>query len=152
MARVIVGREIRFSASHQLPFVPAGHKCARCHGHSYRIQVEITGPIVEPTGWIFDFGMLDAVMRQLVYDALDHRHLNDINGLENPTAEVLADWIATRVALGIPTTGISVHSVTVHEGDGGGWARLEPGLTAAEAVAEAHQRQLDAADHSRTGR
>lgn len=125
MARVIVGREVRFSASHLLPNVPAGHKCARCHGHSYRVQVEISGPIVEPTGWVWDFGMLDAVMRQLVYDALDHRHLNDVRGLENPTAENLAAWVAERMRIGIPTAGVNVHSVTVYEGDGGGWARME---------------------------
>ena len=125
MARVIVGREIRFSASHQLPNVPAGHKCARCHGHSYRVQIEITGPVVEPTGWVWDFGMLDGVTRQLVYDVLDHRHLNDIRGLENPTAENLAAWIAAQMKIGIPAVGVSVHAVIVYEGDGGGWARLE---------------------------
>ena len=125
MARVIVGRETRFSASHQLPNVPAGHKCARCHGHSYRVQIEITGPVVEPTGWVWDFGMLDGVMRQLVFDALDHRHLNDIRGLENPTAENLAAWVAERMRIGIPTVGVNLHSVTIYEGDGGGWARLE---------------------------
>lgn len=125
MARVIVGRELRFSASHQLPNVPAGHKCARCHGHSYRVQIELTGEVAEPTGWVWDFGMLDAVMRQLVYDALDHRHLNDIRGLENPTAENLAAWIAARMKIGIPTVGVNVHAVIVYEGDGGGWARLE---------------------------
>lgn len=125
MARVICGREIRFSASHQLPNVPPGHKCARCHGHSYRVQVELTGEVVQPTGWIFDFGMLDIVLRQMVYDALDHRHLNEIAGLENPTSENLAAWVMARVSVAVPTSGVTVHSVTVHEGDGGGWARLE---------------------------
>lgn len=125
MARMICGREIRFSASHQLPNVPAGHKCARCHGHSYRVQVEVAGPVVEPTGWVYDFGMLDAVLRSLVFDALDHRHLNDIKGLANPTAEILAEWIVDRVRLGITTEGVTVRSVAVYEGDGGGWARWE---------------------------
>lgn len=127
MERVTVGREIRFSAAHSLPHVPAGHKCHRLHGHSYRVVVELTGDVQEPTGWVFDFGMLDAVMRQLIFDFLDHQHLNTIPGLENPTSEVLARWIRKRMLLGITTTGVRVSAVTVYEGDGGGWARLEVG-------------------------
>jgi len=126
-ARVIVGREIRFSASHRLPHVPEGHKCARLHGHSYRIGVELSGAVVEPSGWVWDFGMLDAVLRSLVWEALDHRHLNDVAGLENPTAEALAMWVANRMKLGITADGVDVHAVTVWEGDGGGWARWESG-------------------------
>lgn len=125
MARMICGREIRFSASHVLPNVPPGHKCGRCHGHSYRVQVEIAGPVVEPTGWIFDFGMLDGILRTMVFDALDHRHLNDVAGLENPTSERLAEWVAKRVSLALTTERVTLHSVAVFEGDGGGWARME---------------------------
>lgn len=123
---LIVGREIRFSASHCLPNVPREHKCARLHGHSYRVAVEVRGPIVEPLGWVYDFGALDGAMKQLVHGVLDHRHLNEIAGLENPTSEVLAAWVLTRMRLGIITAGIEIHSVSVFEGDGGGWCRLEP--------------------------
>lgn len=123
---LIVGREIRFSASHCLPNVPTGHKCARLHGHSYRVAVEVRGPVVEPLGWICDFGVLDGAMKQLVHGALDHRHLNEIAGLENPTSEALAQWVLERMRMGIVTDGIEIHSVSVFEGDGGGWCRLEP--------------------------
>lgn len=125
MARVTIGREVRFSASHSLPMVPDGHKCKRLHGHSYRVVVELTGEITEPFGWVYDFGMLDAAIRQLIFDFLDHRHLNDVPGLENPTSENLAAWCRKRLLLGIVTTGVIVSAVTVYEGDGGGWARLE---------------------------
>jgi 6-pyruvoyltetrahydropterin/6-carboxytetrahydropterin synthase len=122
---LIVGREIRFSASHCLPNVPHGHKCARLHGHSYRVAVELRGPIVEPLGWVYDFGALDGAMKQLVHSVLDHRHLNEIAGLENPTSEVLAGWVLARMRLAVITKDVEIHSVSVFEGDSGGWCRLE---------------------------
>jgi 6-pyruvoyltetrahydropterin/6-carboxytetrahydropterin synthase len=120
---MIVGREIRFSASHRLPNVPDGHKCSRLHGHSYRVAVEVSGPVDATLGWVADFGVVDSALRTIVYDVLDHRHLNDIAGLENPTSEVLAGWCMERLSLFLPH--LQIVSVTVHEGDGGGWARLE---------------------------
>lgn len=122
---MIVGREMKFSAAHYLPNVPQGHKCARMHGHSYRVLVEVCGPVVEPTAWVIDFGMIDALLRTLVHDVCDHRLLNEIKGLENPTSEALCAWIARRIEVGLITEAITLHSVTVYEGDGGGWARLE---------------------------
>lgn len=125
MARVTIGREIRFSAAHYLPHVPDGHKCKRMHGHSYRVVVELTGEVTEPLGWIYDFGMLDAAMKQLLFDFLDHRTLNEIDGLTNPTSENVVAWCRKRLLLGITATGVTISAVTVYEGDGGGWARLE---------------------------
>jgi 6-pyruvoyltetrahydropterin/6-carboxytetrahydropterin synthase len=128
MGRTTVGREIRFSASHLLPRVPSGHKCARLHGHSYRVQVDVTREELEPTlEWVLDFSVLDSALRQLVFNQLDHRHLNDVDGLDNPTSEVLARWCWSRLRLALENIpGVRIASVTVHEGDGGGWARFEP--------------------------
>jgi len=81
-----------FEAAHRLPNVPAGHKCARLHGHSFRVSVYVKGPVGEQTGWVMDFAELKAAFRP-VYDQLDHRYLNEIDGLENPTSENLARWI-----------------------------------------------------------
>lgn len=121
---LIIGREIRFSASHRLPNVPEGHKCSRLHGHSYRVALEVSGPVDATLGWVADFGHLDAALRTLVYDVLDHRHLNDIAGLENPTSERLATWCHARLTAYLKGVGgLKFVSVTVHEGDGGGWAR-----------------------------
>lgn len=123
-----VGREIRFSAAHHLPNVPKGHKCARVHGHSYRVAVEVTRAELEPLlDWVIDFGALDDALRTLVFSALDHRNLNEVEGLENPTSEVLARWIHRRLSLAITLAGrCEIASVTVFEGDGGGWARFVP--------------------------
>ena len=81
-----------FSASHLLPNVPDWHKCKRLHGHNYKVEIEARGEINENFGWVIDFGDIDDNMKPIL-DELDHHHLNDIPGLENPTAEVLAHWI-----------------------------------------------------------
>jgi 6-pyruvoyltetrahydropterin/6-carboxytetrahydropterin synthase len=98
---VEIFKEFTFEAAHQLPNVPPGHKCARLHGHSYRVAVHITGPVDDNAGWVRDFADLSRAMRPIV-DCLDHYHLNDIEGLENPTSEVLARWIWVRLQPVLP--------------------------------------------------
>lgn len=85
-------KDFSFEAAHRLPNVPEGHKCARLHGHSFRVRVVIEGPVDPRTGWVMDFADIKAVVRPLE-DRLDHYYLNDIEGLENPTSEELARWI-----------------------------------------------------------
>jgi 6-pyruvoyltetrahydropterin/6-carboxytetrahydropterin synthase len=97
MQRMEIWKEFGFEAAHRLPNVPDGHKCARLHGHSFRVEVHVDGPVRAHEGWVMDFGDLKAAWRPL-HDALDHRYLNDIAGLENPTSENLARWIWERLA------------------------------------------------------
>ena len=85
-------KEFTFEAAHRLPNVPDGHKCARLHGHSFRVEVHLAGPVDDHVGWVRDFGDISDAMRPVI-DRLDHYYLNDIDGLENPTSEVLARWI-----------------------------------------------------------
>ena len=85
-------KDFSFEAAHRLPNVPAGHKCARLHGHSFLVRVTVDGPVGERTGWVMDFADLKVAFAPL-HDRLDHRYLNEIAGLENPTSEVLARWI-----------------------------------------------------------
>jgi 6-pyruvoyltetrahydropterin/6-carboxytetrahydropterin synthase len=94
-------KEFGFESAHSLPNVPAGHKCARLHGHSFRVRVTVTGEVGEETGWVMDFADLKAAVQPAI-DALDHRLLNDVEGLENPTSEVLARWLWDRVAPALP--------------------------------------------------
>jgi 6-pyruvoyltetrahydropterin/6-carboxytetrahydropterin synthase len=84
--------EFRFEAAHRLPHVPPGHKCARLHGHSFRVELAIDGPVNSQTGWFMDFGELFALWAPL-HEVLDHHYLNEVEGLENPTSEVLSRWI-----------------------------------------------------------
>ena len=94
-------QEFTFEAAHRLPNVPPGHKCSRLHGHSYRVAVQITGPVDEHAGWIRDFADVTCAM-QPVLDRLDHYYLNEVEGLENPKSEVLARWIWARLNPAMP--------------------------------------------------
>jgi 6-pyruvoyltetrahydropterin/6-carboxytetrahydropterin synthase len=90
-------KEFTFEAAHRLPHVPAGHKCARLHGHSFRAEIHVRGPVHPELGWVMDFAEVKLAFQPL-HDQLDHAYLNDIAGLENPTSEVIARWIWRRVA------------------------------------------------------
>jgi 6-pyruvoyltetrahydropterin/6-carboxytetrahydropterin synthase len=106
-------REFTFEAAHRLPNVPEGHKCARLHGHSYRVVIHVEGPVSEPAGWVVDFGKIkDALEYPL--RMLDHHTLNYVGGLENPTAEHLAQWLWDA----LPLRGLSAVTVweTAHAG------------------------------------
>ena len=101
-------KEFRFEAAHRLPHVPPGHKCARLHGHSFRVRVTVEGPLDAHAGWVVDFAALTRAFQPLL-EKLDHRYLNEIEGLENPTSEVLAHWIADRIDIeGAPLKAIEV--------------------------------------------
>ena len=89
--RVTISKEFDFDAAHWLPKVPDGHKCKRLHGHTYRVQVICEGELDE-RGMVLDYAEIAEAWGPL-NDALDHRLLNDIAGLSNPTTEVLAPWI-----------------------------------------------------------
>jgi len=90
-----------FEAAHFLPNVPASHKCRRMHGHSFRVEVYVEGAVEPETGWVMDFADLKACFEPLE-DRLDHRLLNEIEGLENPTSENLARWIWRELKPGLP--------------------------------------------------
>ena len=97
-------------AAHRLPAVPSGHKCSRLHGHSFRIEVHVAGPVGRESGWVMDFADLKEAFAP-VFDALDHRYLNDIDGLENPTSENLAIWIWRAMKPRLP----ALDRIIVHE-------------------------------------
>src|SRR5437667_9111817 len=109
--RVELTREYTFEAAHRLPRVPDGHKCARLHGHSFRVEIGVAGEVDPATGWLIDFGEITAVVEPLLRGELDHRTLNDVAGLENPTSEALCGWLWSRLAPRL--TGLA--AVTVHE-------------------------------------
>ncbi|MFF2352683.1 6-carboxytetrahydropterin synthase QueD [Kitasatospora sp. NPDC058115] len=103
-------REFTFEAAHRLPRVPEGHKCARLHGHSYRVTVHVEALVDPDAGWVMDFGDVKRAFKP-IEDQLDHHYLNEIEGLENPTSEVLAQWIWSRLVSGLP----QLSAVTVRE-------------------------------------
>lgn len=94
-------KEFTFEAAHRLPHVPPGHKCARLHGHSFLVAVHVTGPVEPRLGWVLDFADIKAAFKPLL-DQLDHNFLNEIEGLSNPTSEVLAKWIWNHLSRTLP--------------------------------------------------
>ncbi len=100
-------REFTFEAAHRLPKVPGSHKCSRLHGHSYRATVHISGEVDPDRGWVMDFAEIKVAVSEVV-DALDHRYLNEIAGLENPTSENVAAWIWERLAGALPLAEVAL--------------------------------------------
>jgi 6-pyruvoyltetrahydropterin/6-carboxytetrahydropterin synthase len=98
-ARVVqqtkIGRAYRFEAAHHLPLVPEGHRCRNLHGHNYRVEIVVSGAL-DRRGVVRDFAELDAEMGPLL-SQVDHRLLNEVKGLENPTAEIIAAWFLNQI-------------------------------------------------------
>lgn len=94
-------KTIDFEAAHWLPTFPEGHKCRRLHGHSFKADIIIEGEVDPAKGYLIDFGQVKALTEPIV-KRLDHYCLNDIEGLENPTAEMLARWIYDRLKGELP--------------------------------------------------
>ncbi|MGH8282511.1 MAG: 6-carboxytetrahydropterin synthase QueD [Gammaproteobacteria bacterium] len=88
-------------AAHRLPNLPHSHKCSRLHGHSFRVEIHISGELQPDIGWVMDFADLKAAFMP-VFKLLDHRYLNEISGLENPTSENLARWIWKKLEPSLP--------------------------------------------------
>ncbi len=103
-------KDFNFEAAHFLPNVPEGHKCRRTHGHSFKGEIAIRGPVDPKLGWVMDFADLKKAVDPIVTE-LDHYLLNDIEGLENPTSELLAIWLWRRLASQVP----NLFRVTIEE-------------------------------------
>lgn len=115
-------KEFCVEAAHFLPRLPAGHKCRRLHGHSFRIRVHVSGVVDPETGWVMDFADIGECFQPL-FERLDHACLNDIEGLENPTSEHLARWVWEGLKSDLPGLRRVVVQETcsagcVYEGDG----------------------------------
>jgi 6-pyruvoyltetrahydropterin/6-carboxytetrahydropterin synthase len=98
---VQIRKSFTFEAAHLLPHHPG--KCARLHGHSYRLEVVLEGPLQNEgpaTGMVEDFEVVSTVTKTTVIADLDHRYLNDL--IENPTAERIVSWIWGRLHVALP--------------------------------------------------
>ena len=104
---VRLSKKFWIEAAHHLPRAPEGHKCRRLHGHSYRVELVIEGPVDPETGWLVDYADVTAAFAPL-HDRLDHHCLNEVEGLENPTSENLARWIWDRLKDRLPLVEIRI--------------------------------------------
>ena len=94
-------KTFQFEAAHLLPRLPKSHKCRRLHGHSFKVDVVVAGECDPKLGWLMDYADITAAFKP-IWQKLDHRYLNEIAGLENPTSENIARWIWYRLRPVLP--------------------------------------------------
>ncbi len=107
MSEIELTHVIKFEAAHHLPNVPEDHKCRRLHGHSFRAEITLAGPLDPAFGWLMDFADVKKAIRP-VRDRLDHYYLNEVPGLENPTSENIAVWLWNELSAALPLSSITV--------------------------------------------
>lgn len=101
-------KTFRFCAAHRLDWLPVSHKCHHLHGHTYRLDVIIEGECTPAKAWLFDFAEISNVVKEKILSVIDHKYLNDIDGLQYPTAENLCYWILDRINGGFPRMTVRV--------------------------------------------
>jgi len=94
-------KTFQFEAAHSLPNQPADHKCHRLHGHSFKIDVVVEGECDPKLGWVMDYADISEAFNP-IWKQLDHHHLNEIEGLQNPTSEIIAKWVWDRLKPELP--------------------------------------------------
>ena len=85
-------QQFQIESARFLPNLPSEHPCSRIHGHSFKIILRLVGGLDPKIGWVRDYHEISLTMAPLLKE-LDHRTLNEVSGLENPTSELLAKWI-----------------------------------------------------------
>ena len=99
--KIELRKTFQFEAAHLLPLLPKAHKCRRLHGHSFKVDIVVAGACDPKLGWLMDYADISAAFKP-IWIRLDHRHLNEIPGLENPTSENIAVWIWKRLKPKLP--------------------------------------------------
>lgn len=94
-------KTFQFEAAHLLPKLPEAHKCRRLHGHSFQVEVVVAGDCDPELGWVMDYAEISTAFKPL-WEQLDHRYLNEVSGLENPTSEMIAVWIWNHLKPSLP--------------------------------------------------
>ncbi len=107
---MIIFKQFTFDSAHFLPHVPDGHKCKEIHGHTYHLTIFLEGPLDPELGWVMDFGDLKKSVGAVI-DRLDHKFMNEIPGLENPTCEHISMWLWNQIKPGVP----QLHKIELYE-------------------------------------
>jgi 6-pyruvoyltetrahydropterin/6-carboxytetrahydropterin synthase len=108
--RTRLTKDFTFEAAQTLPNAPEGHKCRGVHGHSFKVEVSVEGEVDPKTGWVYDHAKISEAIKPLL-KILDHAYLNDIEGLENPTIEKMAEWLWKKLESQCP----GLCEIVVHE-------------------------------------
>lgn len=114
-----IWRTYTFEAAHFLPHAGDGHRCARVHGHNWRVELHVRGALNPERGWVIDYAALDEAV-DAVIGALDHRTLNDVPGLENPTSESVVAYLLARLVVPVSALGVEIVRIAVSENERSG--------------------------------
>jgi 6-pyruvoyltetrahydropterin/6-carboxytetrahydropterin synthase len=110
--KVRLSRTFSFEASHRLDHLGVEHPCYNLHGHSYRVEIEVSGKVDETTGFLIDYSEIAKIVRPIV-KRLDHTHLNDIKGLPLTSTEHICRWLWERIQPELPI----LSRITIYETD-----------------------------------
>ena len=94
-------KTFQFEAAHLLPRLPKSHKCRRLHGHSFKVEITVEGELDDKLGWVMDYADMSKAFKP-IWERLDHRYINEVPGLENPTSENIAIWIWAKLKPRLP--------------------------------------------------
>lgn len=94
-------KKFHFDAAHYLPNVPEEHKCRALHGHTYQLTIFITDALATKEGWVMDFAIIKQKIKTILAE-IDHKLLNEVEGLENPTCEHVTIWLWKKIKTAIP--------------------------------------------------
>ena len=98
---MVVYRTFRFHAARYLPKLSEDHICKQMHGHTFNLTVYVEGKI-NTNGFVIDFFDIDKIVKKSIIDLIDHKVLNDLNNLTNPTSEYLCKWIWSKLENQLP--------------------------------------------------
>lgn len=93
---MIIYKQFTFDAAHYLPHVPDAHKCKHIHGHTYHLTLFFEGAISHDFGWIIDYSEIKKTVAPIL-NLVDHQFLNEVEGLENPTCEIICTWLWQKI-------------------------------------------------------
>ena len=113
---MIVYRTFRFHAARFLPNLNEEHICKKIHGHTFNITIYIKNKIIDKTGFVIDFFDIDEIFNKTIMPTIDHKLLNEIDDLENPTSELLTIWIWNKLKNKLP----SLYKIKLSEDHGTG--------------------------------
>lgn len=99
--KITLVKKFDFEAAQSLPNFPGDHKCQKLHGHSFIVEISVTGEVDPKTHLLYDHAKISQAMQPLL-ERLDHAYLNDIPGLENPTLEIIVKWFWDKLQPQLP--------------------------------------------------
>ena len=105
-----------FHSARYIPTLDENHPCSKMHGHTFKMAVEINGPIDKKIGFVMDFYDIDKIVNNHIIKFIDHKILNEIDGLSNPSSEYLAIWIWEKLKPHLPL----LSTITISEEHGTG--------------------------------